>query len=65
MPPACTQFGWHYDRLRDFRRGFKQTVQLVYGQYRAADVTLDRRGLTLRRSLPPVKGRTGIVVRVP
>jgi hypothetical protein len=59
------QFGWHYDRVRDFRRVFTQTLCQVHAQYRAADVELDRRGMTLRHSPPPVKGRTGIVVRVP
>ena len=34
-------------------------------QYRAADISLDGRGMILRRSPPPVKGRTGIVVQVP
>jgi len=59
------QFGWHYDRTRKFREVFRQTLRLVHGQYRAADVELDGRGIVLRHSPPPVKGRTGIVVQVP
>lgn len=64
-PALQAQFGWHYERLRDFRRAFTQTVRLVHSQYRSADIELDRRGMTLRHSPPPIKGRTGIVVRTP
>ena len=64
-PALQAQFGWHYARLPEFRRVFKQTLRQVHAQYRAADVELDGRGLTLRHSPPPVKGRTGIVVQVP
>ena len=59
------QFGWHYDRMDKFKAVFRQTLRDVHSQYRAADVELDGRGMTLRRSPPPVKGRTGIVVKVP
>ena len=64
-PALQAQFGWHYDRTRKFREVFRQTLRLVHGQYRAADVELDDKGMTLRHSPPPVKGRTGIVVQVP
>ena len=64
-PALHDQFGWEYDRLRDFRRVFQQTLRVVHSQYRAADVDLDLRGMTLRHSPTPVKGRTGIVVKVP
>ena len=64
-PALQAQFGWHYDRTRKFREVFRQTLRLVHAQYRAADVELDGKGLALRHSPPPVKGRTGIVVRVP
>ncbi len=64
-PVLQAQFGWHYDRTRKFREVFRQTLRLVHGQYRAADVELDDKGMTLRHSPPPVKGRTGIVVRTP
>lgn len=59
------QFGWQYDRLRDFRRVFCQTVRLVHSQYRGAAIDLDGRGMTLRHSPPPVKGRTGVIVNKP
>ena len=59
------QFGWHYDRMNNFKAVFRRTLRDVHSQYRAADVELDGRGMTLRRSPPPVKGRTGIVVQVP
>lgn len=64
-PALHDQFGWEYDRLRDFRRVFQQTLRVVHSQYRAAAVDLDLSGMTLRHSPTPVKGRTGIVVRVP
>ena len=64
-PALQAQFGWHYARLPEFRRVFRQTLRLVHSQYRAADVELDGRGMTLRRSPPPVKGRTGVVAKVP
>ncbi len=64
-PALRAQFGWHYDRLRDFRRAFSQTIDLVHGQYRAARIELDDRGMTLRCSASPVKGRTGIMVYKP
>lgn len=61
-PALQAQFGWHYERLRKFREIFNQTVGLVHGQYRAARIELDDRGMTLRCSPSPVKGRTGIIV---
>jgi hypothetical protein len=59
------QFGWHYDRTRDFRRVFRQTLRLVHSQYPEAAIELDRRGMMLRHSQPPVKGRTGVLVLKP
>ncbi len=55
------QFGGCYERVRDFRRVFVQTVQDVQSQYRAANVELDGRGMTLRHSAPPIQGRTAII----
>jgi replication initiator protein len=55
------QFGWHYGRMRDFRRVFTQTLKVVHTQYRAANVELDERGLTLRQSPPPIKGRVTVI----
>ena len=51
--------------MNNFKAVFRRTLRDVHSQYRAADVELDGRGMTLRRSPPPVKGRTGIVVKVP
>lgn len=59
------QFGWHYDRVRDFRRVFHQTVRLVHSQYPEAAIELDGGGMMLRHSPPPVKGRTGVLVLKP
>ena len=60
-----SQFGWHYDRVRDFRRVFRQTVRLVHSQYQEAAIELDKAGMTLRHSPPPVKGRTSVLVLKP
>ena len=60
-----SQFGWHYDRVRDFRRVFRQTLQLVHSQYSEAVIELDGGGMMLRHSPPPVKGRTGVLVIKP
>jgi hypothetical protein len=51
------QFGWHYSRIRKFREVFRQTLAIVLSQYRGASLELDDRGMTLRNSPPPVKGR--------
>ena len=51
------QFGWHYERVRDFRRVFRQTLDLVLAQYRGARIELDGQGITLRHSPPPVTAR--------
>ena len=56
------QFGWHYGRMRDFRRVFREILGMVLTQYRGARVELDDRGMTLRYSPPPVKGRTAIIL---
>ena len=48
------QFGPGYSRLRAFRADFKQTLDAVLTQYRAARVEVDDRGMTLHRSQPPV-----------
>ena len=55
------QFGWHYTRLRKFREVFQQTLAMVVSQYRAARLEVDDRGMTLRHSLPPVKGRVTLL----
>jgi hypothetical protein len=55
------QFGWHYGRIRKFREVFRQTLDLVCSQYRGAKIELDGRGMTLRNSPPPVKGRMAVI----
>ena len=62
-PALQAQFGWHYDRLDNFRPVFRRTLSLVVSQYRGARVDLDRRGMMLSHSQTPVKGRTAITVR--
>ena len=64
-PALQAQFGWHYDRLRKFREVFTATVRLVHSQYRAANIEVNQHGMALWHSLPPVKGRTSIIVRTP
>jgi Plasmid encoded RepA protein len=54
------QFGWHYNAMFKFRQVFRPTLDLVYSQYRGAKLELDGRGLTLRHSPPPIKGRLGV-----
>ena len=55
------QFGWQYKRMVEFRRVFRRTLDMVLSQYRAAQIELDGRGLTLRNSPPPIKGRMGLI----
>jgi hypothetical protein len=49
------QFGWHYGRMDNFKRVFRDTLSAVASQYRAARFSLDGRGMVLRDSSPPVK----------
>ena len=51
------QFGQGYTRIRKFREVFLRTLTMVHGQYRNARIDADHRGLTLRNSKPPVRGR--------
>ena len=55
------QFGWHYGRMDNFKRVFRQTLDMVLSQYRSARLELDDRGMTLRNSPPPVKGRMVLI----
>lgn len=57
------QFGWHYDRMDNFKRVFRQTMTLVKRQYAAARIEEDERGLTLYHSAPPVLFRNSPVIR--
>ena len=49
------QFGWHYGRMVDFRRDFRQALIEVRSQYPDARLDLDHRGVLLRHSSPPVR----------
>lgn len=60
-PALQAQFGAGYGRLRKFREVFHQTLDLVHSQYRGARIELDGRGMTLRNSPPPVKGRFALI----
>lgn len=55
------QFGWHYSAMFKFRQVFRSTLDLVCSQYRGARIELDGRGMTLRNSPSPVKGRVFLV----
>lgn len=55
------QFGLGYGRMNNFKRAFREVLATVHTQYRAARVELDDRGMTLRCSPTPVKGRPGVV----
>jgi hypothetical protein len=57
------QFGPDYDRMVEFRRVFRRTLELVLGHYRGARIELDQQGMTLRHSPPPVKGRIAAISR--
>jgi hypothetical protein len=64
-PALQGQFGWHYARLRDFRRVFIETCRLVHSQYRGARFDLDGHGMRLWNSPPPVQARTWTVKQLP
>jgi hypothetical protein len=55
------QFGWHYGKMYKFRQVFRETLAMVLSQYRAARLELDDRGMTLRNSPSPVKGRVALL----
>jgi hypothetical protein len=50
-------FGHGYERLRDFRRVFVNTLRQVKVVYPQAKFDVDGRGMRLRHSKPPVEGR--------
>ena len=51
------QFGWNYKHMYKFRQVFLAALDQVHIQYRAARIEYDERGMTLRNSPPPIKGR--------
>jgi hypothetical protein len=55
------QFGWPYGRMDNFKRVFRQTLAMVLSQYQGARLELDDRGMALRSSPPPVRGRMALV----
>jgi hypothetical protein len=57
------QFGWHYSRMDNFKRVFRQTLDTVLSQYRGARLAVDGRGIALCCSPPPVKARLALVSR--
>ena len=57
------QFGHQYARMDNFKRVFRHTLDMVLTQYRSARIELDGRGMTLRNSPPPIKGRVVLVHR--
>jgi hypothetical protein len=48
------QFGWHYERMNNFRYDFRQALAEVHAQYPDARFELDHRGMLLRHSRPPI-----------
>ncbi len=55
------QFGQGYGRMDNFKRVFRVAMRQVLIQYQAADIEEDGRGLTLRKSAPPVPKKLFIV----
>lgn len=51
------QFGAHYDRMDNFKRVFRKTLQMVHSQYHDAKFELDGKGMTLLKSPPPIRAR--------
>lgn len=56
------QFGQGYDRLRDFRRVFRAALSQVQTQYPGARVKVDKGGMLLANSPPPVPSRRLILL---
>lgn len=59
-PQLQEQFGGQYARLGHFKQEFRPALDMVLTQYRGARLELDDRGLILRHSAPPVKGRLAV-----
>jgi hypothetical protein len=49
------QFGYHYDRMDNFKRVFTHTLTIVHSQYHNARFQIDGKGMTLQHSQPPIK----------
>jgi hypothetical protein len=63
-PAVKDQFGCDYTRLRKFREVFMQALRQVCAVYPAAKIDVNRNGLFLYTSPPPVM-KTGVVVQLP
>jgi len=48
------QFGYNYERLRDFKSAFRDILTMVHSQYHDAKFDIDDQGMTLRNSPPPI-----------
>jgi hypothetical protein len=57
-PALKAQFGWHYDRMNNFRYDFRQALAEVRTQYVDARFDLDHRGMLLRHGPPPIRPKT-------
>lgn len=63
-PAVQEQFGPDFERLRKFREKFMQALRQVCAVYPAAKIDVNRNGLFLYTSPPPVV-KTGVVVQLP
>jgi hypothetical protein len=57
------QFGWNYEKMFKFKDVFRNTIHSVKTQYPAGRFTIDRKGVTLFNSPPPVAKRVHLVSR--
>jgi len=55
------QFGYHYERIRDFKRAFRNALNMVHSQYPDARFMLDDKGMTLQHSQPPIRSRSHLL----
>jgi hypothetical protein len=53
-----SQFGWHYDRMDNFKARMRQVLAEVRTQYPDARFELSHQGVLLHHSRPPVKPKT-------
>jgi len=60
-PALHEQFGQGYAELRFFRRAFLKALKTVQTQYPAARFEVDRKGMLLRNSPPPIAQRLVLV----
>jgi hypothetical protein len=53
-PGLKAQFGWHYDRMDNFKARMRSVLAEVHTQYPDARFELDHQGMLLRHSWPPI-----------